>query len=108
MRKLLTFLIALGAICLPSIGALAQFISLGGTPPYTFFETGSLPTGLTINTSTGVISGTSRRALSDCAKNNGSSHVQAHGDDWRQCKCDRGGNHKAIVGRSFFFLGLSA
>jgi Putative Ig domain len=30
----------------------------GGTSPYTFSETGTLPTGLTINTSTGVISGT--------------------------------------------------
>jgi microcystin-dependent protein len=30
----------------------------GGTSPYTFSETGSLPTGLSINTSTGVISGT--------------------------------------------------
>ena len=30
----------------------------GGTPAYTFSETGSLPTGLTINSSTGVISGT--------------------------------------------------
>jgi hypothetical protein len=30
----------------------------GGTSPYTFSETGSLPTGLTINTSTGIISGT--------------------------------------------------
>jgi Putative Ig domain len=30
----------------------------GGTSPYTFSETGSLPTGLSINTTTGVISGT--------------------------------------------------
>lgn len=30
----------------------------GGTPTYTFSETGSLPTGITINTSTGVLSGT--------------------------------------------------
>jgi hypothetical protein len=30
----------------------------GGTSPYTFSEAGSLPTGLSINTSTGVISGT--------------------------------------------------
>lgn len=30
----------------------------GGTPAYMFSETGSLPSGLTINTSTGVISGT--------------------------------------------------
>ena len=30
----------------------------GGTPSYTFSETGSLPTGVTINTSTGVLSGT--------------------------------------------------
>jgi hypothetical protein len=30
----------------------------GGMSPYTFSETGSLPTGLTINTTTGVISGT--------------------------------------------------
>lgn len=30
----------------------------GGTPSYTFSETGSLPTGLAINSSTGVISGT--------------------------------------------------
>lgn len=30
----------------------------GGTPTYSFSETGSLPTGLTINSTTGVISGT--------------------------------------------------
>jgi hypothetical protein len=30
----------------------------GGVPAYTFSETGALPTGLSINTSTGVISGT--------------------------------------------------
>jgi hypothetical protein len=30
----------------------------GGTSPYTFSETGTLPTGLSINASTGVISGT--------------------------------------------------
>jgi hypothetical protein len=30
----------------------------GGTPTYTFSETGALPTGITINTTTGVLSGT--------------------------------------------------
>jgi hypothetical protein len=96
MRKLLTFLIVIGAIVLGVCSPLqAQFITLGnqgivssgpvtlacaytpittgtestaytgatpspsgGTSPYTFSETGALPTGLSINTSTGVISGT--------------------------------------------------
>jgi hypothetical protein len=96
MRRLLTFLIVLGAVVCGVCSPLrAQFIGLGnqgivssgpvtlacsytpvttgtegtaytgatpspsgGTSPYTFSETGSLPTGLSINTSTGVISGT--------------------------------------------------
>jgi Putative Ig domain len=96
MRKLLTFLIVLGAVVCGVCSPLrAQFIGLGnqgivssgpvtlacaytpvttgtestaytggtpspsgGTSPYTFSETGTLPTGLSISSTTGVISGT--------------------------------------------------
>lgn len=42
-----------------------QLTARGGVPPYTFsIATGSLPTGLTLNGATGVISGTPTVAVS--------------------------------------------
>ncbi len=40
-------------------------VAMGGTPPYTYSITGSLPTGLTLNTSTGAVMGTPTTAGPD-------------------------------------------
>jgi hypothetical protein len=54
---------ALSVACPNSAAQLATAYSslvaaMGGTPPYTYSITGSLPAGLTLNTSTGVVMGT--------------------------------------------------
>jgi hypothetical protein len=41
-----------------SVAYTSLVVATGGTPPYTYSITGSLPLGLTLNTSTGVVSGT--------------------------------------------------
>jgi hypothetical protein len=54
----------LSLLCASNIGQVGQtytaaLVATGGTPPYTYsISAGSLPTGLTLNPSTGVISGT--------------------------------------------------
>jgi CSLREA domain-containing protein len=50
---------AAGTLSAPANAAYSQtFTASGGTAPYTYAETGTLPAGLTFNSSTGVLAGT--------------------------------------------------